>query len=77
MESIGKVAREHQEAVLKSLTREERNVLSTLLLRGADEQGLLRGVHPGYQHMGNPERSGKSDSNLNAAPHPLSEDSTT
>jgi DNA-binding MarR family transcriptional regulator len=77
LERIGKVAREHQEALLKSLTSDERNALSTLLLKVADEQGLVRGVHPGYQRLGNPKRSDKSDSNLNPALHPLLEDSTT
>src|SRR3984885_10247592 len=57
LERIGKVAREHQDALLNALSREERNQLTTLLLRIADQQGLVRGVHPGYQRLGSPRRS--------------------
>jgi hypothetical protein len=32
-------------------------MLATLLLRIADQQGLVRGVHPGYQRLGRPKRS--------------------
>jgi DNA-binding MarR family transcriptional regulator len=48
---IGKVAREHQEALLSALTVEERHTLGSLLLRVADQQGLVRGIHPGYQRL--------------------------
>jgi len=48
---IGKVAREHQEALLSVLSVEERQTLASLLLRVADQQGLVRGVHPGYQRL--------------------------
>jgi DNA-binding MarR family transcriptional regulator len=51
LEMIGRVAREHQEALLSSLSGEERKTLATLLLRIADQQGLVRGVHPGYQRL--------------------------
>jgi len=65
LEKIGRVAREHQEALLSSLSGEERNTLATLLLRIADQHGLVRGVHPGYQRLGRPKRSeaneGKSE----------------
>jgi DNA-binding MarR family transcriptional regulator len=57
LESIGKVAREHQDALLAALNREERAELSTLLLKVADQQGLARGIHPGYQRLGNSRRS--------------------
>ncbi len=64
LEKIGRVAREHQEALLSSLSSEERDTLATLLSRVADQQGLVRGVHPGYQRLGSPKRSAaKSDSN--------------
>jgi DNA-binding MarR family transcriptional regulator len=62
LEKIGKVAREHQDALLSALNREERNQLASLLLRIADQQGLVRGVHPGYQRLGSPKRSGADDS---------------
>ena len=61
LERIGKVAREHQEALLSTLTREERDTLATLLLRIADQQGLVRGVHPGYQRLGGPKRQKADD----------------
>ena len=65
LEKIGGVARQHQEALLSGISREERNTLATLLLKIADQQGLIRGVHPGYQRLGRPKRSetneGKSD----------------
>lgn len=49
---IGRIAREHQEALLAGLDAEQRGRLGELLLWIADEQGLARGVHPGYQKMG-------------------------
>jgi DNA-binding MarR family transcriptional regulator len=57
LERMGKVAREHQDALLTALSREERNELTALLLRIADQQGLVRGVHPGYQRLESPRRS--------------------
>jgi DNA-binding MarR family transcriptional regulator len=66
LEKIGSVARKHQDALLSSISSEERNTLATLLLKIADQQGLVRGVHPGYQRLGRPKRSeaneGKGDS---------------
>ena len=53
---IGKVAREHQDALLAALNAEERAALGSLLLRIADQQGLTRGVHPGYRFMGASKR---------------------
>src|SRR5882757_3149220 len=52
LEQIGKVAREHQDALLSTLTIDERTKLAELLHRIADAQGLTRGVHPGYQRLG-------------------------
>lgn len=57
LEKVGSVARKHQDALLASISWEERNTLATLLLRIADQQGLVRGVHPGYQRLGRPKRS--------------------
>ena len=56
LERIGRVAREHQDALLSALSKEERDQLANLLLRIADQQGLVRGVHPGYQRLGKPKR---------------------
>jgi DNA-binding MarR family transcriptional regulator len=57
LEKIGGVARKHQDALFSSLSWEERNTLAALLLRIADQQGLVRGVHPGYQRLGRPKRA--------------------
>jgi len=57
LERIGSVARKHQDALLSGISWEERNTLAALLLRIADQQGLVRGVHPGYQRLGRPKRS--------------------
>jgi DNA-binding MarR family transcriptional regulator len=48
LKTIGKLARDHQDALLVSLTTEERDVLASLLRRVADQQGLRPGVHPGF-----------------------------
>ena len=53
---IGKVAREHQDALLAALSDEERAALGSLLLRIADQQGLTRGIHPGYRLIGASKR---------------------
>jgi DNA-binding MarR family transcriptional regulator len=52
LEQIGKVAREHQNALLSSISVEERLKLTEMLHRIADAQGLTPGVHPGYKRMG-------------------------
>jgi DNA-binding MarR family transcriptional regulator len=52
LEKIGRVAMEHQDALLSVLSSDERDQLAGLLLRIADQQGLVRGVHPGYQRLG-------------------------
>ncbi len=65
---IGRVAREHQDALLSSLSKEERDTLATLLLRIADQQGLVRGVHPGYKRMGKPRCSDANDVQSDSRP---------
>ena len=57
LEKIGRVAREHEDALLSALGSGERGELAALLLRIADQQGLVRGVHPGYQRLGKPKES--------------------
>jgi len=52
LEQLGKVAREHQEALLAALSSEERHNLAVLLQKIAGEQGLSPGIHPGYRTMG-------------------------
>jgi DNA-binding MarR family transcriptional regulator len=61
LERIGKVAREHQDALLSALSKEERDALAALLHKVADQQGLVRGVHPGNQQLGS---SNQIDSRL-------------
>ena len=51
---IGRVAQEHQEALLASLSSGEQERLGMLLEKIAEEQGLTPGVHPGYQRLGRP-----------------------
>jgi DNA-binding MarR family transcriptional regulator len=48
LQSIGRIAREHQQKLLTALSEEERRYLAALLQRVANEQGLVKGVHPGY-----------------------------
>jgi DNA-binding MarR family transcriptional regulator len=51
LDSLRRVAREHQDALLAALNTEERRVLASLLLRIADQQELRRGVHPGFKKL--------------------------
>jgi DNA-binding MarR family transcriptional regulator len=48
LKSIGKVAREHQDALCAALNADERAHLASLLTRIAKQQGLTAGVHPGF-----------------------------
>jgi DNA-binding MarR family transcriptional regulator len=56
LEAIGRIAREHSLALLAGISEEEQRQLATLLQRIADQQGLTRGVHPGYRHTGQDDR---------------------
>ncbi len=49
LEDIGRVGREHQEDLLRSLDKDERQQLTMLLQKIATAQGLTPGVHPGYR----------------------------
>jgi DNA-binding MarR family transcriptional regulator len=49
LQTIGKIARAHQQTLLAALSEEEQRQLSALLQRVAEEQGLIKGVHPGYR----------------------------
>src|SRR5215510_15004285 len=57
MEEIGRIAREHDDAICAALHSNERQQLHALLSRIADQQGLSPGVHPGYRKLG--RKSGK------------------
>jgi DNA-binding MarR family transcriptional regulator len=48
---IGKVGREHDDALCRSLDPAERETLRALLSRIAEDQGLRPGVHPGYRSV--------------------------
>lgn len=52
MGEIAAISVQHNEALCAALNEEEREVLIGLLQRIADQQGLLRGVHPGYSTLG-------------------------
>jgi DNA-binding MarR family transcriptional regulator len=49
LRDIGRIAREHDEAVCAGLSAPEREQLKVLLTRVAADQGLTPGVHPGYR----------------------------
>lgn len=49
--AIGQISREHERTLLKVLSGEEQRQLAAMLQRVADEQGLTRGVHPGYRTL--------------------------
>jgi DNA-binding MarR family transcriptional regulator len=61
LQAIGRVAREHQQSLLAALSEQDQAALADLLQRIADQQGLTKGVHPGYASAERPERSGKPD----------------
>jgi DNA-binding MarR family transcriptional regulator len=52
MDQIAAISQQHNEALCAALNEEERAVLVGLLQRIADQQGLLRGVHPGFSTLG-------------------------
>ena len=51
MRDIGRVAREHDDAVLAALDPDERARLHDLLTKLAADRGLTPGVHPGYRTL--------------------------
>ncbi|MGH9481968.1 MAG: MarR family winged helix-turn-helix transcriptional regulator [Terriglobales bacterium] len=56
MKRIGELSREHEKDLLAALSEEEQGKLGELLHRVAAQQGLTRGVHPGYRRLGRPAR---------------------
>jgi DNA-binding MarR family transcriptional regulator len=58
-EAVSVIAREHDDATCSGLSTEERDTLSALLVRLADQLGLTPGVHPGFAHLGRPRRGGR------------------
>src|SRR5215813_7532581 len=55
-EEIGRIAREHDDAICSGLDSDERQQLHGLLSRIANQQGLNPGVHPGYRQLGKKRR---------------------
>jgi DNA-binding MarR family transcriptional regulator len=51
LQEIGRLAREHQDALCAALSAAEREQLASLLRRIADQQGLPALVHPGYRSL--------------------------
>jgi DNA-binding MarR family transcriptional regulator len=62
LESISRIAREHREDLLAALSEEEQRELTVLLQRVAEQQGLIKGVHPGFAKIGRTDQKqiGKS-----------------
>jgi DNA-binding MarR family transcriptional regulator len=56
--TIGRLAREHQDALCAALTETERAQLAALLERIAADQGLRPGVHPGFSRLKSLRHSG-------------------
>jgi DNA-binding MarR family transcriptional regulator len=52
LQEVAKVSRQHNDALCAALTTEETKTLVDLLQRIADQQGLTRGVHPGFSRLG-------------------------
>ena len=52
LRDIGRVGQEHNESLCAALSPREREQLTGLLQRVADDQGLTRGVHPGFSRLG-------------------------
>jgi DNA-binding MarR family transcriptional regulator len=52
LEQVGRVAREHEDALCAALDPAERAALAALLARIAAEQRLAPGVHPGFRRLG-------------------------
>jgi DNA-binding MarR family transcriptional regulator len=51
LRTIGTVAKAHDTEICAALSSAEHKTLTALLTRIADQQGLTRGVHPGYRSL--------------------------
>jgi DNA-binding MarR family transcriptional regulator len=49
VQAVGRVARQHEDAMCAALNASERETLAQLLSRVGDEQQLRPGIHPGYR----------------------------
>ena len=52
LEQIGRIGREHQDALCAALDKSEQAQLTELLTRIAAQQRLTPGIHPGYRRLG-------------------------
>jgi DNA-binding MarR family transcriptional regulator len=52
LEEIGRITREHEDAICAALDASERARLTGFLVRIAAQQQLTPGVHPGYRRLG-------------------------
>jgi DNA-binding MarR family transcriptional regulator len=52
LQQIGRIGREHQDALCAALNTSERAQLADLLRRIAEEQQLTPGIHPGLRKLG-------------------------
>lgn len=69
LKEISKISFQHNEALLTALTPKEQETLANLLQRIADQQGLTRGVHPGYSRLsGKTSRPGTTSESETSKP---------
>jgi DNA-binding MarR family transcriptional regulator len=59
---IGRIGREHQDALCAALDQSERANLTEYLTRIAVQQGLTPGIHPGYRTLGGGPPKSRNDS---------------
>jgi DNA-binding MarR family transcriptional regulator len=52
LDSLRKIARDHNESICEGLSARQRNELEKLLIHLRNLQGLTPGVHPGYKWLG-------------------------
>ena len=55
LQTVGRVAKQHEAELCAALNSAEREMLEKLLARIAEEQKLRPGIHPGYRRMGGRE----------------------
>jgi DNA-binding MarR family transcriptional regulator len=60
LQAVGRIARDHQQTVLEALSEEEQRTLSVLLQHVAEQQGVIKGVHPGFGNIGQQEKRPKA-----------------
>jgi DNA-binding MarR family transcriptional regulator len=56
LQSVSRIAREHRQDLLAVLSDEEQRDLVDLLQRVVEQQGLIKGVHPGFGKPGRKEK---------------------